>query len=69
MNSRHKDLIPNVTRNDFSDTIKNELSYAVGKAIHMWILNNYQLDKEQKTLLTWFIKKYYSGNNRFYKDN
>lgn len=33
MNSRHKDLIPNVTRNDFSDTIKNELSYAVGKAI------------------------------------
>ncbi|MEG1820651.1 MAG: ATP-binding protein [Malacoplasma sp.] len=69
INSRHKDLIPNVTRNDFSDTIKNELSYAVGKAIHTWVLNNHQLDKEQKTLLTWFIKKYYSKNNRFYKDN
>lgn len=68
MNSKHKDLIPNVTRNDFSEDMLNDLSYAVGKALHMWILDNQELNSEEKKLIELFVKKYYSKENKFYKD-
>lgn len=67
LNSKNKDLIPNVTRNDFSNQMKKELSYAIGKAIHMWILDNHDLSVEERDLIALFIKKYYSDENKFYK--
>lgn len=68
LNSKHKDLIPTVTRNDFSEEMKEELSYAVGKAIHMWVLDNLELCKEEKNLIKNFAEKYYSEANIFYKN-
>lgn len=68
MNSKHKDLTPNVTRNDFSEKMKEELSYAVGKAIHMWILDNMELSKAETNLIEKFVEKYYSEENRFYRN-
>lgn len=67
LNSKHKDLIPDVTRNDFSNEMKKELSYAIGKAIHMWILDTQDLIVEERDLIELFIKKYYSDDNKFYK--
>lgn len=68
MNSKHKNLTPTVTRNDFPEEMKKELSYAVGKAINMWVLDYMELNREETDLIKDFLGKYYSEENRFYKN-
>ena len=67
INSKNQKIIPDVTRNSFSSEIKEELSYAVGKAVHMWILDNADLDYEEKNLLQEFVKLNYSKDSIFLK--
>lgn len=68
INSKHKDLIPNVTRNDYSKLLKEKLSYAIGKSIHLWILDNFNLSNEERGLIKNYIKEFYSKENEFLKN-
>lgn len=69
INSRNKDLIPNVTRNDFPDSLKEELSYAIGKALHLWILETQELSVDERKLVLKFMDIYYSKNSCYIKEN
>lgn len=56
-------LLPNVSRNNVKVMQQEILSYAIGKAIHMWIYDNVSLTLEQKELLNSFILTKYGGTN------
>ena len=67
VNINNTNIIPNVARNDISKEQKDEISFAIGKAIHMWILDNLSLPTQQIKLLRKFIEEMYSGKNIFFK--
>lgn len=56
-------LIPNVSRNNISASQQENLSYAIGKAIHLWIRDHAELSTEQKALLDVFIETKYKETN------
>jgi len=64
-NIKNKAIIPNVSRNNVQKNDAEKFSYAVGKAIHLWILDNIKLGSSEKVLLSKFINKCYSENNEF----
>ncbi len=69
INVNDSDIVPNVSRNNFNSDDMNEISYAIGKAIHLWILENkesvYDIGKIE--LVKKFIDQFYSRNCRFVK--
>lgn len=69
MNVTNKKIIPNVSRNDISEQQGKSLSFAIGKALHMWIYKNGNLDAEEKSLLKAFISQCYSDENSCSRKN
>jgi molecular chaperone HtpG len=63
VNVYNKNVIPNISRNDISDQQNKQLSYAVGKALHLWIYENGKFDQEEKSLLKKFIDTCYADDN------
>ena len=63
INIKNPEFVPNVSRNNISTLQQTKLSYAIGKAIHMWIRDNVSLTSEQKGLLDLFIESKYSMAN------
>ena len=55
VNVTNKKIIPNVSRTSISEQHNKELSYALGKAMHLWVYDNGGLDIEEKELLRSFI--------------
>lgn len=68
INSKNRYLLPNVTRNDFSNDLKKDLSYAVGKALHLWVLANVKLDFEEKNLIEKFLNQNYYEPSKYLKN-
>ncbi len=64
-NIKNKAIIPNVSRNNVQKSDAEKFSYAVGKAIHLWVLDNIKLEPSERILLNKFISKCYSKNNEF----
>ena len=64
-NIKNKAIIPNVSRNNVQRGDAEKFSYAVGKAIHLWVLDNVKLEPSERVLLNKFISKCYSENNEF----
>jgi TusA-related sulfurtransferase len=64
-NIKNKGIIPNVSRNNVQKSDAEKFSYAIGKAIHLWILDNIRLESTEKSLLNEFISECYSENNEF----
>lgn len=63
INIFNQEFIPNVSRNNISELQQEELSYAIGKAIHLWIRDHAELSAEQKALLNVFIETIYKETN------
>ncbi len=63
INIMNKDFIPNVSRNNLNDLQKRELSYAIGKALHMWILDHGKFTLEEQKLIKNFINECYGEDN------
>lgn len=68
INITNKHFIPNVSRDNISKSLKAELAYAIGKAIHLWLLDNVDLGQEERSLLEDFIQLHYPENNHCLKD-
>lgn len=66
-NILNKHIIPNVSRNNVNKIVNEEYSYAIGKALHLWILDNVKLKYEEKILVQEFIKLCYPETNYFLK--
>lgn len=56
---------PSVTRRGITEEQEQTLSYAIGKAIHIYLLRMFNDDKEIKSALETFIKKKYYAENIF----
>ncbi|WP_035287932.1 ATP-binding protein [Clostridium sp. KNHs214] len=63
VNITNSEFVPNVSRSNIGEVQQKELSYAIGKALHMWIRDNATLNPEQRELLTLFIETEYSQKN------
>lgn len=63
INIFNREFIPNVSRNNISASQQENLSYAIGKAIHLWIRDHAELSTEQKALLDVFIETKYKETN------
>ena len=63
INVVNPEFVPNVSRNNVKSSQQEILSYAIGKAIHMWIYDNASLTLEQKELLNSFILTKYGETN------
>ncbi len=57
------EFIPNVSRNNVKMEQQEMLSYAIGKALHLWIRDNAELTLEHRTLLETFIETKYKDTN------
>jgi hypothetical protein len=64
-NIKNKAIVPNVSRNNVQKNDAERFSYAIGKAIHLWVLDNVKLDPSERILLSKFIGTCYSDNNEF----
>ena len=67
INAINKKIVPNVSRNDISETQTQNLSYAVGKAIHVWIAEKGNLEPEEKLLMEKFINECYGEKSEYLK--
>ena len=67
INITNPEFIPNVSRNDISVQQQKKLSYAIGKALHMWLRDNAGLSSDEKSLLDLFIEKQYGEQNSYLK--
>lgn len=66
INLRHRAVVPNLARDNVDeDHLLESIGFAIGKGIHLYLLDNGDLDVDQKELLRIFIEKYYSGENIF----
>ena len=63
INIFNREFISNVSRNNISASQQEKLSYAIGKAIHLWIRDHAELSTEQKALLDVFIETKYKETN------
>lgn len=66
-NITNRNVIPNVSRTDISADVLKEMSYAIGKAMHLWICDTADLSHIQKELIKEFININYGENNTFIK--
>jgi|LGVF01.1.fsa_nt_gb hypothetical protein len=67
INIKNKNVIPNVSRNDVNKDTNHYFSYAIGKALHLWLLDNLQLSVDRKYLVAIFIEECYAAENIFLK--
>ncbi|WP_289658338.1 HD domain-containing protein [Flavobacterium panacagri] len=65
VNINSRNIVPNITRNDFDYVMKNELNYIIGKALHKGALDMLNLDKDQKTTLKNFIDAFYESKTDY----
>ena len=66
INLRHREVIPNLARDNVDeDYLLESIGFAIGKGIHLYLLENEMLAEEQKELLRIFIDKYYGTENIF----
>lgn len=63
INVKNRNIIPNVSRNNISKQQNLDLAYAIGKAIHLWVLENVVFSEEEKALIRNFINTCYSDDN------
>lgn len=63
ININNKNFSPNVSRDNLSVEYQRELSYAIGKALHLWILENVHMSEEERLLLKKFIDECYHEDN------
>ncbi len=63
VNIKNNNFFPNVSRDSVNKEMQEKLSYAIGKALHLWILDNTRLSSEERTLLKNFIEQCYSEQN------
>jgi len=68
INITEGDFFPTVSRDSISAEMQEKLEYAIGKALHLWILEHAQLTAEQKSLLADFIKICYPLSNSCLKE-
>lgn len=64
-NIKNKAIVPNVSRNNVQKSDAEKFSYAIGKAIHLWVLENIKLDTNEKNLLNKFICTCYPDSNEY----
>lgn len=64
-NIKNKAILPNVSRNNVQKKDADKFSYAIGKAIHLWMLDNLSFEVSDKRLLEKFIQECYSAKNEF----
>lgn len=69
INITKDDFSPNVSRDNLNNDYQEVLSYAIGKALHIWILENVALSNEERNLLEKFIEVCYHDNNCCLKVN
>lgn len=70
INFESNDIIPNLARNNIDDKeFCDKIGFALGKAIHLYIIENDLLEIDQKELFNTFILKYYSEDNKFFNLN
>lgn len=55
---------PNVSRDRLGRDLEEKLCYAIGKALHMWLLDNLELSLGERKLLDIFIATYYPEKKR-----
>lgn len=65
INVLNQEFVPNVSRNNVSVVQQKKLSYAIGKAIHLWIRDHAELSIEQKALLDVFYETKYKETNSY----
>lgn len=63
VNILNPQFVPNVARNNISGEQQEQLSYAIGKALHLWIRDHVELSDRQKDLLDEFIRIKYGETN------
>lgn len=63
INITNPEFVPDISRNNVNTSQQEILSYAIGKAVHMWIFDNVPLTLEQKELLGLFIQTKYGDTN------
>lgn len=59
INIKNNSFYPNVSRNRISKELEEKLCYSIGKALHMWLLDNLELSLGERKLLKKFIATYY----------
>lgn len=59
INIKDGSFYPNVSRDRIGKDLEEKLCYAVGKALHMWLLDNLELSLGERKLLKKFIVTYY----------
>lgn len=67
VNVKNKNVVPDISRNSINEDNLAAISYAIGKALHLWILKNGNLDYEESFLVNKLIEQCYSGDNVFLK--
>lgn len=67
VNVKNKNIIPDISRNSINENNVAAISYAIGRALHLWILKNGNLDYEESFLVNKFIEQCYSCDNVFLK--
>ncbi len=63
INITNDNFSPNVSRDNLNADCQGVLSYAIGKALHIWILENVAMSSEERNLLEKFIEVCYRDNN------
>ena len=59
INIEDNSFYPNVSRDRISKDLEEKLCYSIGKALHMWLLDNLELSLGERKLLKKFIVTYY----------
>ena len=63
VNITNPNNVPNVSRSNVSREQQEVISDAIGRALHLWILDHVKLEPEEKELLQLFLKKRYGQYN------
>ena len=70
INISSESCYPDVSRSTINNEICKRLGYAIGRAIHIYILKHADLNDSEKYFLRAFIKKFYKydSQNEFCKE-
>lgn len=68
VNILNSHVIPDISRSNIQREITEQINYAIGKAIHLWIYDNVTLSYIEKHLLKEFINLKYGVKNEFIND-
>lgn len=56
-------FVPNVSRDNMNAELTEVLSYAIGKALHLWLLDNVEFSSKERKLVEDFIERCYPNDN------